>query len=58
MNRLQSANVEFADVNWPSSEPKKAQSLFKDELEATDDPSGLAFEKNVSPEHFTGVARK
>jgi hypothetical protein len=58
MNHRPSAHVEFADANWPQSEPKKAQALFKDELEAADDPSGLAFEKNVSPELFQGVTKR
>ena len=40
-------NVEFGDAHWPSNEPKKAHALFRDELETTDDPSGLAFENKT-----------
>ena len=56
MRHLSSNNLEPGQAlpEWPASSRAAQQShedLFKDELEATDEATGMAFEKKNSPEY-------
>ena len=49
MRHRSSNNYEPGEAEWPQSQAKKTQALFREELEGTDGEAGMVFDSNTSP---------